>query len=354
MKTITARPLLADRVRSLVLTLDEEEELRPGETTETFEARHIAESDQLTRILEACPLVENLQARTVHPQAGWAFLKAITAKRNIVTFIGGPRPVNPLHSWKVVTFEKPFPLVFERMKTFELDTPYGGATRPSPTLCFPALEASRMSCEIPNDTLCAFCKEAGSNLRRLYIYQEHLIPTDQIAEGLSHQFERLENLRFQLNPSIPNLELNFDRSETPLFDKLFAMTPSYQVLESLSVSATEISVSALRNLPPTLRHLEVSSFSDFSNFRPGSELDQILTDPEIDFKLQTLTVRDLVDCWGERELEAIIAQCRLRGIEFKFVPVDEDDGAYDDDFEYGSVFAPGDIYGFETTPTTEV
>lgn len=313
---------MAGKVRNLVLTLDEEEEARAGESANELEARHIAETEQLTQVLEACPAVEHLQARTVHPRGGWRFLKAITDKRSIKTFIGGPRPCNPLHSWKSVHFDKPFPLVFEHMSTFELDTPYGGASRPSPVLVFPVLEKCRMSCEIPNDTLFDFFQGVGTTLREMYIYQERLIPIDRLAASLSHQFNTLRELKFQLNPSITELDTHFRSSVTPLFDELFQMKPTYQNLVNLTASSTEISVRALRHLPPSLKYLEVASFSDYSHFDPD-ELLETVRDPEVDLRqLRTLTVRDVQVQW--RGLEAALETvCHNRGIEFVFVPNDE-------------------------------
>lgn len=310
-------------MRNLVLTLDEEEEPRSNESADELEARHIAETEQLTQVLEACPAVEHLQARTVHPQGGWRFLTAITDKRSIKTFIGGPRPCNPLHSWKSVHFDRPFPLVFEHMSTFELDTPYGGASRPSPVLMFPVVEKCRMSCEIPDDTLFDFFREGGKSLRELYIYQERLIPTDRLVESLSQRFEHLRELKFQLNPSITDLERHYLTGVTPLFDKLFQSTTTYRSLVKLTSSSTEISVRALHHLPPRLEQIEVTSFSDWSQFDPD-DLVQTMEDAEVDLKkLNKITVRDVRDPWSDYE-DQLKRVCHSRGIEFVFVPNDEE------------------------------
>lgn len=328
LRTAQARPDLAARVRNLVVTLDEEEEPNKDEPSDQVEQRHIRESEELTRVLEVCPNVERFQARTIHPRVGMRFINAIKDKPRILTFIGGPRPVNPVHSWTDVTYEKPLPLVFARMTVFELDSPYAAGTRPIPLLDMPVLEGARLGCEVPEDTICAFVETCAPTVQSFYLYQERLLPVDTMLAGLRHHFPYIRRLKYHLNPSVTELEAKFSRDDPPLFDRLFALVPSYEKLEYLSVSATDISVEALKSLPPSLRHLEVHAYSEFSMFGGySSELVDVLRDTNIDLPLKQLTVRDVSDGWAAESVEHVHQICKARGITFEFVPEDGEEEA---------------------------
>lgn len=308
----------------LVVTLDEEEEEVEGESAEEMESRHILESQQLTRVLEACPSLERLQARTVHPSAAWPFLEAIIAKPRILTFVGGPRPINYHHSWHQLEFPQPVPLLFPTLRQLDLESPFAAGTRPAPILLFPVLEEARLACEIPEDTLSGFMQATTATIWSLDIYQERLLAFEEMVLGLSSTFKILRRLKFRVNPSITDLEANFKSDNVPLFDHLFCMEESFLVLESLSVAATDISAQGLRHLPPSLRHLEISSFSDFSHFTFSDQLLEVVRDASVQFRLETLVVRDVPDCWGaEGNVDKMAEACKARGIAFTFVAEDD-------------------------------
>lgn len=314
---------MARTVVRLVVTLDEEEEVEDEQPHET-EERHVLESEQLTRIVEVCDSLVRLQARTIHPRVAWPFLEAIISKPRILTFIGGPRPINYHHSWHQQTFSKPVPLLFPEMKQLELESPYAAGTRPAPLLLFPKLEEARLACEIPSDTLCGFMQATAATMQAFDLYQERLLSVDEFLVGLSHGLKTMRRLKFRVNPSITDLETKFSSDTIPLFDQLFALEPSYEQLESLSVAATDISCEALRRLPPCLRHLEISSFSDFSLFTFSDRLLEVMRDSSIRFHLETLTVRDVLDCWGtEGNIRKMTEACKARGIVFTFLPEED-------------------------------
>ncbi|ORY86054.1 hypothetical protein BCR35DRAFT_302706 [Leucosporidium creatinivorum] len=314
LRTVADRPRLALHTRKLVVTLDEEEEEIEDEQPHELEQRHVVESEQLTRIVEVCDSLERLQSRTIHPRVAWPFLEAIIAKTRILTFIGGPRPINYNHSWHQQTFNKPL----------ELESPYAAGTRPAPLLLFPKLEEARLACEIPSDTLCGFMQATAATMTSFDLYQERLLSVDEFLAGLSHGLKTMRRLKFRVNPSITDLETKFSSDTIPLFDQLFALEPTYEQLESLSVAATDISCEALRILPPCLRHLEISSFSDFSLFTFSDRLLEVMRDSSIRFHLETLTVRDVLDCWGaEGNIKKMTEACKARGIVFTFLPEED-------------------------------
>ncbi|KAM0786041.1 hypothetical protein ACM66B_006854 [Microbotryomycetes sp. NB124-2] len=328
LRTAEARPDLAATVRNLVVTLDEEEEGDPHETAQQLEQRYIRESEDLTRVVEVCPNLERLQARTIHPKVSWRFIGAIRDKNKITTFIGGPRPVNPLHSWFDFTYDKPLPLVFEHMVQFELDSAYGAGTRPLPELHMPKIKGVRIGCDLPHDVLCAFAQVVKDTLTTFYIYQERLLPVDAMFDGLRHQMPVIKRLKYHLNPSVTELEQYFDKSEQALFDRLFQLERGYEQLEFLSVSATDISGHAFRHLPACLRHLEIVVFSEFNRLDDTTHvLDHALSDPTVPFSLDKLTIKDAEENWSDRSVQFFTGICAKRGIKFEFVSLDDGEEA---------------------------
>ncbi|KAK4048536.1 hypothetical protein OIV83_004704 [Microbotryomycetes sp. JL201] len=328
LRTAEARPDLAACVRDLVVTLDEEEEEDPHELPQQLERRHVRESEDLTRVVEICPNLERLQARTIHPKVSWRFIGAIRDKAKITTFIGGPRPVNSLHSWIDFTYDKPLPLVFEHILQFELDSAYGAGTRPLPELYMPRIRGCRIGCDLPHDVICAFAQVVKDTLTTFYLYQERLLPIVAMFDGLRHQMPVIKRLKYHLNPSVTELEQYFDKSEQPLFDRLFQLEHGYKQLEYLSVSATDISGHAFRNLPSCLRHLEIVVYSEFNRLEDTTHvLDHALSDPTVPFSLERLTIKDAEENWPERSVQFFTDMCAKRGIRFEFVPDDGDDSA---------------------------
>ena len=129
-----------------------------------------------------------------------------------------------------------------------------------------------------------------------------------LASALMPSAATLRHLTFLANPPLET----FPGRQPPFPPAVNRILPSFEQLEFLSISATEVSVEALRLLPSTLKHLEIESITNFPYFDFSDTLLHIISTTH--FTLQTLVVQD--QSWSSEEAGEVRTACAARGISF--------------------------------------
>lgn len=124
----------------------------------------------------------------------------------------------------------------------------------------------------------------------------------------------MRNFRYVSNPTI-NALTELQPTTFPLFDQLL---PHYENLEVLSVSATEISIQAFRNLPTSLRILDIISFNHQATFISHPDFLDILHDHNNPISLTKFSLSDSAEAWEPDYLEALRKAFLARGVIFIF------------------------------------
>ncbi|GAA5833846.1 hypothetical protein JCM11251_005985 [Rhodosporidiobolus azoricus] len=160
------------------------------------------------------------------------------------------------------------------------------------------LRKIRLSCDADEDKLWQLLEQC-TMLEVCELYFERLVAVD--------------------NPTVGDLE-RFDPTVKPLLDRLLS---SYSCLETVSISATELSPHVIRLLPPSLVALEISAFNHVSTFFFTPQLVHDVRDERYATGLKSLRVHDAAEAWTDEEIESLKAACYGRGIEFHF-DIDDD------------------------------
>lgn len=179
----------------------------------------------------------------------------------------------------------------------------------------PPLIVLRLFSAVPNHILFPLLAAAGNTLEILDVYQEDLLPPDDLWTSLLPSTPSLRSLKIISNPVLAELNA-WTPPDYPAIDRLL---PHYARLERLEASATEISADAMRRLPRCLRHLVIQSYNPHALF-VANELLDVLSDDTISIVLESVTVRDVGDAWDEDELGELEEAFRAREIQFSFVP----------------------------------
>lgn len=124
------------------------------------------------------------------------------------------------------------------------------------------------------------------------------------------------------SPTIEDLA-HFDSTAVPIFDLLL---PRYLQLETLIVTATELSCRLFRLLPRSLRYLEITSLNDQARFFMDLQLLRDLEDMSLEVTLEELVVRDSAQVYSPDLIQEFYERCTARGIIFTFYP-DSPDGS---------------------------
>jgi hypothetical protein len=163
-------------------------------------------------------------------------------------------------------------------------------------------------------------------LTHLQLYFEHLRPSQEAALPLS-KAPLLRHLHYSCNPPLlETLERDYDKQAARVLD---VVLPSLLHLETLVVSATDISSDFLRLLPPRLHHVTTHTYNYFKA-DPLSAMLDILCDSSTETRsLQRLTFCDGAEQW-KRRARAMEKVCASRGIRFKIVRdgEQEDEGGW--------------------------
>ncbi|GAA5900799.1 hypothetical protein JCM6882_007667 [Rhodosporidiobolus microsporus] len=172
------------------------------------------------------------------------------------------------------------------------------------------LRKIRLSCDADEETLWELLEQC-TMLEVCELYFERLVSVDKSAVALRASAGTMKQLVFLCKQ---DLEL-FNPAIQPLFDRLVSVYPR---LETVSISATELSPSVIRLLPPSLAALEIQAFNHVSTFVFTPQLVTDLKDVRFAIGLKSLRVHDAAEAWAEEDIESLRGACRARGIEFHF------------------------------------
>lgn len=307
LNAIAAKPELASRVVYLVIGLS-------GSMMEEVEERR--SSENVVAALDACTHLRHLQIRPLHDSVRLALLAALVTKP-LLTLVCAPRLATPsAREW----FQSDdIALALSSLTRLELDF-WGTAnlTHPYPAIphC-PSLQHVRLHFSYPSDLVFAIV-EGCTNLVTADLYFERLAPQDRAAQAFRASVATLKHLRFVSNPTSDELDA-FDESTKPFLDALF---PQFGALETLTVSATDVSIALFRSLPPTLHSLLIQSYNHRATFAVEylDELLETLRDGKLDIKLRRFSLYDLAVAWGEGPISLLREACEARQVAFSFQP----------------------------------
>ena len=99
-----------------------------------------------------------------------------------------------------------------------------------------------------------------------------------------------------------------------VFDQIL---PLFQRLTFLGTSASQVSTNLFRLLPPSLRHIEISSYHSNSSFRSDPSIFCALFDPSLELRITRFDLRD--EGWEREDVELIRRALRERGVTFSYV-----------------------------------
>ncbi|ORY70603.1 hypothetical protein BCR35DRAFT_307895 [Leucosporidium creatinivorum] len=188
------------------------------------------------------------------------------------------------------------------------------------------LKDLRLRFNIADVDLYALLASSGSTLEHLDLYTEHVLPPNLLCVAFSSSLNTLRSLKWTTNPP---LDVRSKIDELPTFDRLL---PHFVKLESLIISATDVSWNLLALLPPSLQHLEVQAFTYQTPFRYSDAMIETLADHSRPFHLETLIVRDSGDVWSAEQVFLLGLACAARDITFTFI-ADEDVSEYGLEFD---------------------
>ncbi|GAA5991135.1 hypothetical protein JCM11641_004042 [Rhodosporidiobolus odoratus] len=313
LRTLNHCPVLANKVNFLVLSLAQEGLQSASSAVSLLE-------DSLT-LLEAVKLCANtvahLHIHPLHSEARPALFKVLAAATNLESLVcsprffdpetavvdahgpffnhGGPVPANQggslSSSWAVDFYSRTdlYDLAFPpSLRVLELDFESSWSARHLPIHNGLSLEALR---KLRLRTTAALRASAGT----------------------------MHHMLFLCNPTFRDLAF-FDATAEPIFDRLL---PSFTSLETISVSATEISTSVFRLVPPSLLALEVQAFNHVSTFVYAPQLVEDLRNPRYAPGLKSLVIHDAAEAWEAEHIEELARACEEREVEFTFFPDSE-------------------------------
>ncbi|GAA6003228.1 hypothetical protein JCM10207_001810 [Rhodosporidiobolus poonsookiae] len=292
-------------------------------------AKYLSESLELVEVLRRCaPTLTHLQVHPLHAGARDALFSAFRGAEALHTLICSPRfhrftasPDEPAENWGANFYSRtdlPDLVLPPRLRVLELDFESSWEAR---TLSFhngiSAAELTKLHlrCDTDEDVLWQVLAKCSA-LEVCELYFEKLLARDETTAALQASTSTMKHMQFLSNPTVDDLAF-FDDTATPIFDRLL---PSYTHLESLRVSATEVSFYVFRLIPPSLAHLEIQAFNHVSTFVFSPQLLLDLANPANASGLRSFSVHDAAEAWDERDIAALRQACEKRGIDFWFRP----------------------------------
>ncbi|GAA5833886.1 hypothetical protein JCM11251_005999 [Rhodosporidiobolus azoricus] len=328
-RTLAELPQLADKVNYLTLRISPEtlsathdvqrlddafallEALRSCAKTLTH--LHIHPLPDLTRppLFEAMSTLERLQVLVCSSR----FLPTVTSL--------GPDPIAPtlplvgdMRELHLSHPSHPRLVLPHTLHTLELDFSSSWSAEAFPFhdgVTADGLRKIRLSCDADEDKLWQLLEQC-TMLEVCELYFERLVAVDKSAQALRASASTMRQLVFHCNPTVGDLE-RFDRRIPPLLDRLIS---SYARLETVSISATDLSPRVISLLPPCLVALEVQAFNHVSTFFFTSQLVHDLRDERYAIGLKSLRLHDAAEAWVEENIDSLQAACQGRGIDFHF------------------------------------
>ncbi|GAA6009030.1 hypothetical protein JCM11491_005717 [Sporobolomyces phaffii] len=302
--TLAINPVRATFVKYLAIGVDDgAQDADPDEIS----AKLLHESLEMVSTICATSALVHLHIHPLHFGARESLLPAVRQSRALQTLVISPR----FRSWAGETWGVD---AYSRTDVVELALPpflrrleldfASSWSAPIPVLHPQArpnlINTLWLNCDSEENALWQVLSQSES-LEILQLYFERLLPKEGPTE---------EDLA------------EYDATETPIFDLLL---PRYRRLESLSVTATELSCHLFRLLPRSLRSLEVTSLNDRARFFMDLQLLDDLEDPNLEVTLEELTVRDQAQVYDPDLIQQFYERCVARGIVFTFQPDSPDD-----------------------------
>ncbi|ORY75698.1 hypothetical protein BCR35DRAFT_306222, partial [Leucosporidium creatinivorum] len=317
------RPERAKLVRWIAIGLGEDDEAGAGGRDAILSRREASQA--LVAVLCALPSVEHLLLRPLDPAARPNLLAFFAGRRrHLKSLVLTARNISDTAGWQGVLQRSDAELVLDGLERLDVDVWRSADPQlnpsPPPLPLPPRLSLTHLCLDAdysPKLTYDLICP----TLTHLHLYFEHLRPAQEAALALS-KAPALQHLHYICNPAVEVLERDYNSRATPVLDLLL---PSLPHLETLFVSATDISPAFLRLLPPKLRHVTIQTCSSFESARASSML-EILRDSSVDTRrLRRLTFRDGAERWKRRAVE-MEEVCVRRGICFELLSDGELEG----------------------------
>ncbi|ORY73437.1 hypothetical protein BCR35DRAFT_354122 [Leucosporidium creatinivorum] len=339
--TVKARPALAEMVHWLAIGLGEQKEEQDGDDEEMgsvnvddAEGWAVA-SLALMQALLALPSVNHLLLRPLDSSARPDLLTFLARPRRLKSLVLLAREAVSSPPWAALIKPEDGPLLLpglERLLVDVWDTVVTDSIpRDAPSPALPPLDLTCF-CHSSNypASLIYPLLPASPKLETLYLYFEHLRPSRAAADALL-TVPKLRHLHFLGNPSFEELETDYETyAATNLVPALDLALPFLSNLETLAVSATDISTSFLALLPPRLHYVKIRAYSPYGFERPSRIL-EMLQESAVDLKsLRELEVQDSSERWPIELRLAVEEACESRGVRFSFVL---DDAGEDEDEE---------------------
>ncbi|GAA5990593.1 hypothetical protein JCM11641_007797 [Rhodosporidiobolus odoratus] len=328
-------PSRASKVKFLVLSIGEDAPFSPDAliTSEQFYFASI----NLIKILSLCSSsVTHLQVHPLHSAAREPLFAAIKSLSQLRTLVCSPRFYQPdaammgeEGSWGSELYSRTdlYDLALPAMlDTLELDFGSSWSARHFPIhngLDPTNLRRLRLRCDTDDDVLWQVLGQC-TGLEVCELYFEKLLSRDETTAALRGSTDSMKHLSFlskyaQFSPTMDDLA-SFDSAAQPLFDRLL---PAYIKLETLAVSATEISTDVFRLLPASLKSLTIQAFNHVSTFIYTPQLVSDLAVAQYAKGLESLSVHDAAEAWDEVEIGNLRQACEKRGVLFYFRPDSE-------------------------------
>ncbi|BGP06831.1 hypothetical protein JCM10049v2_002657 [Rhodotorula toruloides] len=341
----TAAQLARTTTAYLVLGLD-----RDVEHSHDASRGQLEISELLTEAVQACPAAVHLHIRPLHQDVRARLLPAVVdPKRALVTCILSPRIMAAVHwsgeLWRLEDAARLAPTL-QNLEQTALMAPLtppdeGNISPPPPTFGALSLRRVKVHYGYPATVLVAAFSQSP-DIELLDLYFESAKPVDKMREAFAASAKSLRHVRYICNPASPDSDNDTDSinsasedgERAPLFDLVL---PSLTRLETLRVSATEISHAALLHLPLTLRRLTIKSYNVGSRFtRPG--LVEFLQRDDLAFpdSFTDLVVVDTPEQWHSAAVAEITDECAKRGVRFVFRNDFEQEGEDESGTEFSS------------------
>ena len=302
-RTLQRCPHRAYLVRTLLIALELDDDAAAGQPATDEEGL------QLVNALAACPNVIDLSIRPLPPSVRIPLLAALASKQ-LESLVCAPRLNTPqsalFRAADLVSLASP------GLQHLELDIwTFPLESREAALLSFPSpldLTHVKLACS-GAEPLVLPLLAATNRLEEADVYLEYMCEDPAaLASALMPSAATLRHLTFLANPPLET----FPGRQPPFPPAVNRILPSFEQLEFLSISATEVSVEALRLLPSTLKHLEIESITNFPYFDFSDTLLHIISTTH--FTLQTLVVQD--QSWSSEEAGEVRTACAARGISF--------------------------------------
>ncbi|GAA5832096.1 hypothetical protein JCM5353_008068 [Sporobolomyces roseus] len=285
--------------------------------------RLLIEAIEFTRVIAAVSSsLTHLHLHPLHVKARDFLLPAIRTCRNLNTLVISPR----FQSWdgsswghnafsRTDVVEFSLPPLLERL---ELDFASTWSA-PFPIISSQAqpnsIKTIWLNCDSEEHALWQVLTSSES-LEFCQLYFERLLEREGTVQALLNSTSTMKRLHFTSNPTIEDLT-HFDSTAVPIFDLLL---PRYLQLETLIVTATELSCRLFRLLPRSLRYLEITSLNDQARFFMDLQLLRDLEDTSLEITLEELVVKDTAQVYDQNLIQEFYERCTARGIIFTFQP----------------------------------